>query len=91
VEFLDEDSPELDDTATPACDEELDPARISRLPAERVAALREAALSLDVENLREHIAGLGPEHAAVAKGLLTLVEGYRFEKLQELLREGNAS
>ncbi|KUG27385.1 hypothetical protein ASZ90_002763 [hydrocarbon metagenome] len=91
VEFLDEESPEPDDTAMPPCGEELDPARISRLPAERVAALREAALSLDVENLREHIAGLGPEHAAVAKGLLTLVEGYRFEKLQELLREGNAS
>lgn len=91
VEFLDEHSPEKDDDAVPACDEEPDPGGISRLPAHSVAALRDAALSLDVERLREHIGGLGPEHAAMAKGLLRLVEAYQFEKLQELLREGNAS
>ncbi|MDQ7831033.1 MAG: response regulator [Desulfovibrionaceae bacterium] len=91
VAFLDGDPPDQAGAAGPSDEPELAPGHLSRLPAECLAALRDAALSLDVESLREHIAGLGPEHAAAAKGLLTLVEQYRFEKLQELLQEGNPS
>jgi signal transduction histidine kinase/CheY-like chemotaxis protein len=65
----------------------IDPDHIARLPADILSALRNAALSLDVEALREGLGRLGPDHADVARDLLEMVDGFRFEELQALLRE----
>jgi signal transduction histidine kinase/DNA-binding response OmpR family regulator len=65
---------------------EIDPGQLGRLPAELVASLREAALRLDVDGLREQLNGLGPEYAALAAGLLELVDAFRLQELQVLLQ-----
>ena len=58
---------------------------ITGLPSELADALREAALSLDVERLRELLALIAHEDASLSKRLLKLVENYQFEKLQEII------
>lgn len=63
------------------------PEQLSRLPAEILSSLRSAALSLDVEGLREALGRLGPDHADVARGLLELVDEFRFEELHALLQD----
>ncbi len=68
---------------------ELEPGRLAVLPEDVLDALRDAALSLDVEGMREHIVGLeglGPEYAPLARALHDLVDGFRFEELQRLLQ-----
>ncbi|NMC50732.1 MAG: response regulator [Desulfovibrio sp.] len=81
------------DTAEHAADQParsrqaIDPDHLARLPADILSSLRSAALSLDMEALREGLGRLGPDHADVARGLLELVDGFRFEELQGLLQE----
>jgi signal transduction histidine kinase/DNA-binding response OmpR family regulator len=60
------------------------PVSISGLSSDLAGALREAALSLDVERLRELLALIAREDAPLSKRLLKLVENYQFEELQEV-------
>lgn len=65
---------------------EADLAISARLSADQAASLRDAALSLDVEGLREIIGRLAGEDPVLANTLLDMVENYRFEDLQRLVR-----
>ena len=76
-----------DEDATPekAPAAALDPRELRALPDETRDALRQAAISLDMEALREVIARIARENDDVAAKLEILVNEFKFQTIHELL------
>ncbi|HIK36162.1 MULTISPECIES: PDC sensor domain-containing protein [unclassified Thermosynechococcus] len=62
----------------------LDPAALMVMPRPWIAELQEAAKKLDGKRIRELIAEIPPEEAALIAGLQQLVKTFRFDKIIEL-------
>jgi GAF domain-containing protein/CheY-like chemotaxis protein len=69
---------------------ELRPADLAALPAEWLAALRQAADEVDTALADAAITRIRERDAALADGLADLVSNYRFDKLQLLIQEVSA-
>ena len=87
LRFQEAKPPGESEAAAAQAQQPLDGAGLRQLPPEKLHALREATLILDVDGMRELLEGLGPEHGVLAARLLELVEGFRFAELQNLLQE----
>uniref|UniRef100_UPI00261AC41B ATP-binding protein n=1 Tax=uncultured Thermosynechococcus sp. TaxID=436945 RepID=UPI00261AC41B len=62
----------------------LDPAALMVMPRPWIAELQEAAKKLNAKRIRELIAEIPPEEAALIEGLQQLVKTFRFDKIVEL-------
>ncbi|NCC25473.1 MAG: hybrid sensor histidine kinase/response regulator [Deltaproteobacteria bacterium] len=74
------------DMASGPVPEDIFRADCSDLDKETLEALRDAALALDVDRLRVLVSELGRERSDLASAILGLLESFRFEELQRLLR-----
>ncbi|HIK25625.1 MAG TPA: response regulator [Thermosynechococcus sp. M46_R2017_013] len=62
----------------------LDPAALMVMPRPWIAELQEAAKKLNAKRIRELIAEIPPEEAALIEGLQQLLKTFRFDKIVEL-------
>lgn len=60
------------------------PAGVEKIPAETMAALKTAAIRLDIEGAHEVIETIRPRDGSIAEALSRMVETFQFEKIIEM-------
>ncbi|MFN4279705.1 ATP-binding protein [Thermosynechococcus sp.] len=81
LEYAYEDTPPPPNAPRPQV---LDPAALMVMPRPWITELQEAAKKLNAKRVRELIAEIPPEEAALIAGLQQLVKTFRFDKIVEL-------